>query len=123
MGNQALVMEVVPSKSFLDLCRTIRRILNQVHNSEEEKDDDYVDHCFPPPLQIAHMSLYYGNEEPPLGHKYLDEIFRTNNNNNSQINDDGYYPFAAHRVMLWKTNPGSLEGVPEWKPLANFSLL
>jgi len=110
--NQALVLELVPpSEAFLRLCRASRKLLGmeQTTNGEES--------CltFPPPLGVPHMSLYYGDSPPPPSDEYRSRVFGSSSNHEQS--------FRAHRVMLWKTDPSSAEGVPEWEPLADISLL
>ena len=112
--NQALALEVVPraSETFLGLCKASRKILEQTDNG-----------ClaFPPPLGVPHMSLYYGDSPPPPNEKYLSRIFGSSNKSDSTSHNKKF--FRAHRVMLWKTEPSSAEGVPAWEPLADISLL
>jgi len=59
--------------------------------------------------------LYYGEEPPEPSGVYLSRIFGANRQQE--------HSFRAHRVMLWKTDPSTAEGVPEWEPLADLDLL
>ena len=107
--NQALVAELVPpSEDFESLCKLSRTLLGM--EQQEHTANGAV--TFPPPLGIPHMSLYYGDSPPPPSGEYLSEIFGNQKK-----------AFRTHRVMLWKTDPSSVEGVPEWEPLADISLL
>jgi hypothetical protein len=116
--NQALVLELVPrsSETFLGLCKASRKILSMEQTNNNNHEDDGC-LTFPPPLGVPHMSLYYGDSPPPPNEKYLSMVFG-NSSSSSHKNS-----FRAHRVMLWKTDPSSAEGVPEWEPLADISLL
>ena len=109
--NQALVFELVPPHDqFLALCKASREILGM--NPSNEISDGCL--AFPPPLRVPHMSLYYGMSPPPPKEKYISEVFGSNKDKKS---------FLAHRIMLWKTDPSSLEGVPEWEAIADISIL
>ena len=110
--NQALILELVPPSEdadFLNLCRACRKIMGM------EQTDENGDACltFPAPLKVPHMSLYYGSTPPEPTETYISRVF----------GDDHQKSFRAHRVMLWKTYPLTAEGVPEWQPLADFSIL
>lgn len=110
--NQALVFELVPPfNDFLGLCAASRNILG-VETAKYDKDNCL---SFPPPLRVPHMSLYYGISPPPPSETYLSKVFGSNNDKDKT--------FQSHRVMLWITDPSSLEGVPEWEPIADISLL
>lgn len=110
--NQALVFELVPPYDrFLALCRASRKILGM--NPTNNGSDGCL--TFPPPLRVPHMSLYYGMSPPPPSEKYLSEVFGGKNNDKKS--------FLAQRIMLWKTDPSSLEGVSEWEPIADITIL
>ena len=116
--NQALVLELVPPwTEFLSLCRTSREILGMESSYGPEDNDDCL--TFPPPLKVPHMSLYYGDSPPPPSQNYLSRVFGGGGSSSTQHEQS----FRAHRVMLWKTEPSSRNGVPEWEPLADISLL
>ncbi len=109
--NQALVFELVPPHDqFLALCKASREILGM--NPRNDSDGCLT---FPPPLRVPHMSLYYGMSPPPPHDKYISEVFGSNYEDRKR--------FLAHRIMLWKTDPSSLEGVSEWEPIADISIL
>ncbi|VEU38673.1 unnamed protein product [Pseudo-nitzschia multistriata] len=115
--NQALILEMIPSKTFVELCELSRRLLNM------EQEGDCI--TFPPPAGVPHMSLFYGDSpldgsDSQTGRDdYLARVFGTDSNG---IGDDKK-SFQSHRVMLWKTDPSSASGVPEWKPLIDIGLL
>lgn len=110
--NQALVFELVPPfEQFLGLCTASRTILGMEPTNRD--GDDCL--TFPLPLLVPHMSLYYGNSPPPPSETYLSEVFG-GTSSDKKI-------FQAHRIMLWKTDPSSLEGVSEWEPIADISIL
>jgi len=109
--NQALIIEMNPSERFLELCRVTRRILNM----------ELETIAFPLPAGVPHMSLFYGDSpwsdaHPATNQEFLSRIFDNNGR-------DDQRSFQAHRVMLWKTDPPSAVGVPEWEPMADISLL
>jgi len=125
--NQALIVEMIPSESFLKLCRLTRRILSNTEQ-EETGDPDLV--AFPPPSEVPHMSLFYGDSplsdphDSATNHRdYLSQIFGTNDDGDGDGDGDDKKSFQSHRVMLWKTEPSSASGVAEWQPLADISLL
>lgn len=114
--NQAFVLELVPPwTEFLRLCRTSREILGMESSYGPEDKDDCL--TFPPPLKVPHMSLYYGDSPPPPSQNYLSRVFGADSGSKHKQS------FRAHRVMLWKTDPSSRNGVPQWEPLADISLL
>ena len=138
--NQAMIIEMKASKSFTDLCILCRTIFNM------EQFEDCI--TFPPPSKVPHMSLYYGTSPPNVPSSSssiidLSKIFgdststntnttnstnSTNNNNNEEEeeqqnqNHKQSYSFQSYRVMLWKTDPASLEGVPNWIPIVDINL-
>eukprot|EP00536_Pseudo-nitzschia_multiseries_P004296 jgi/Psemu1/9656/gm1.9656_g len=109
--NQALIVEMIPSERFLALCRASRRILNM----------ELETITFPPPAGVPHMSLFYGDSplSDPTSMTSQDYVSRIFDGNGSVDQRS----FEAHRVMLWKTDPSSASGVPEWEPMADISLL
>ncbi|OEU20280.1 hypothetical protein FRACYDRAFT_236354 [Fragilariopsis cylindrus CCMP1102] len=133
--NQAMIIEMKASKSFTDLCILCRTIFNM------EQFEDCI--TFPPPSKVPHMSLYYGTSPPNVPSSSssiidLPKIFgdststntHTNNNHNNSNeveehqnqNQKQSYSFQSYRVMLWKTDPASLEGVPNWIPIVDINL-
>ena len=114
--NQALIIEMIPSDTFLQLCRFSRKILGL---EQQEQGGDCI--TFPPPAGVPHASLFYG-ESPPADPDYVSRIFGTSDNSDSD-SDSNNNSYQSHRVMLWKTDPSSAEGVPEWEALADISLL
>jgi hypothetical protein len=133
--NQAMIIEMKASKSFTDLCILCRTIFNM------EQFEDCI--TFPPPSKVPHMSLYYGTSPPNVpssSSSFIDlsRIFgnstssstntTTNNSNNEDEqqnqnqNQEQSYSFQSYRVMLWKTDPASLEGVPNWIPIVDINL-
>lgn len=109
--NQALIVEVEQSASFLSLCRTSRSILGM------PVDDCYL---FPPPANVPHMSLYYG--VPPN----VPRLDGDANDDKEGLVVNAAIPhgsFQATTLMLWITNPSTLDGVPDWKPVATIKLV
>lgn len=106
--SQALVLELAPPlEPFLNVCRASRNLLGVGTTS----NNDCL--AFPPPLRIPHMSLYYGDAPPPPpNERFATSIFGTSPKS-----------FRADRVVLWKTDPPTVEGVPQWEPLAEIPLL
>lgn len=113
--NQALVLEVEPraSETFLGLCKASRKLLGM------EQTNGCL--AFPPPLGVPHMSLYYGDSPPPPNEKYLSRVFGSSTTSDSSSHSKK--SFQAHRVMLWKTDPSTTEGVPAWEPLTDINIL
>jgi hypothetical protein len=132
--NQAMIIEMKISKSFTKLCKLCRTILNM----EQQHGDGSDCITFPPPAKVPHMSLYYGLSPNVPSSSIIDlsRIFgttnttnTTNNNNNNNNNNEkqqqkqnNKQSFQSYRVMLWKTDPASVEGVPEWTPIADINL-
>ena len=129
--NQAMIIEMKASKSFTDLCILCRTIFNM------EQFEDCI--TFPPPSKVPHMSLYYGTSPPNVPSSSssiidLSKIFgdststntnTTNSNNEDEQQNQNHkqsYSFQSYRVMLWKTDPASLEGVPNWIPIVDINL-
>ncbi len=111
--NQALVFELIPPfDDFMGICAASRKILGEKATKFDKED------ClsFPPPLRVPHMSLYYGISPPPPSETYLSGVFGIRNGEEKRT-------FQADRVMLWKTDPSSLEGVSEWEPIVDISLI
>ena len=123
--NQALILEMDLTASFLQLCRVARTIIQNATTTpqskqhpetpNQEEDDDEV--TFPPPARVPHLSLYYGRlpRAPPssLAAVDLSALF---------VDSATTVAYTAQRVMLWKTTPSTVEGVPEWTPITEIHL-
>lgn len=89
--NQALLVTLDDiSVPFADLCETSRHLLNLTPEC-----------LYPPPVNLPHLSLFYGIENIPA----LTEV-------------DPIVPFLANKVALYITTPSTLKGVENWREIA-----
>lgn len=93
--NQALFLVVEPSAEFLHLCEKARAILGLETKNWK----------FPEPASYPHISMFYGVDDVPD----IAEV-------------QSVPPFLAHRLALWRTDPPSKEGVPQWKEVSAFDI-
>lgn len=127
--NQACVLVMEESLAFtqlVQLCRELMATALAEHNDNSNGGGDGEsatlialprDH-YPPPLHKPHMSLYYGDEGIPT----LEEIQHGLFGDSSSSSASRQYSFEASQVAVWKTDPGSTEGVAEWEELAIIDL-
>lgn len=86
--NQALFLTMEQSAPFMNLCQQSRAILGL----------DTENWSFGLPVNMPHLSLFYG----------LDKDIP----NKSEV--EPVAPFYSSMLALWKTDPATLEGVPNW---------
>mmetsp|Transcript_38389 Transcript_38389/g.44225 ORF Transcript_38389/g.44225 Transcript_38389/m.44225 type:complete len:394 (+) Transcript_38389:57-1238(+) len=134
--NQALIVEMEPSNSFVQLCQRSRQLLGmeqpqqQNQPQEEGKEEQRCAAClaFPPPARVPHMSLYYG-VPPNLPDPSTIDVSRIFGNSDSNgdggpttISSHRSFHFQAHRIMLVHTDPSTVDGVTEWRTIADIDL-
>ena len=94
--NQALVVEMVATPKFVELCQRVRELLQM----------DTTTSLFPRPLSAPHLSLFYGVDNAP--------------------NADGVETipnFSSDTLALWITEPTYADGVHQWEFLDNIFLV
>jgi len=103
--SQAVAIEMIPSNSFLELCKVSKSLLHI---------DDGDCSTFSPPNKVPHMSLYYGlpPNVPDASSIDLSWIFGEDTPEDKS--------FQSSIVQLWKTTPSTLEGVPDWELVHDF---
>lgn len=94
--SQALFARMELNDKFKELCSRSRGVLGM------EKDG----WNFPPPSHQPHMSLFYGDENIPDTRRI-----------------ENIPSFRARTMLLYKTDPPTLEGVPAWEELATVELM
>ena len=122
--NQALILEMDRTASFLQLCRVARTIIqnattpppSQQHPETTPNQEEEDEVTFPPPARVPHLSLYYGR--PPRAPSSLAAVDLSA----FFVDSATTVAYTAHRVMLWKTTPSTVEGVPEWTPITEIHL-
>ena len=121
--NQALILEMERSESYLKLCQVCRQLLGMEQQQPHQGLGGVVGEVGP------HMSLYYGVPQNISDPSTIDlsRIFCKNDDDGDDGDDDGSGPthhcsFQSHRVMLMKTDPSSVEGVPDWKTIVDINL-
>lgn len=98
--NQACVMVLKESEEFAQLVHLCRELAFGKPS---------IENIYPPPLRKPHLSLYYGMEGAPSKEDIAQGL-------------GGSYTFGASQVAVWKTDPGSAEGVAQWTELAVIDL-
>jgi hypothetical protein len=93
--SQALFLTMEMSAPFMDLCEQARALLGM----------DTENWTFAPPVGMPHISLFYGVENIP---------------EKSEVKPIS--PFHSYTLTLWRTDPPTLEGVPNWKQVAVIDL-
>lgn len=116
--NQAMIFEMDRTESFSKLCKLSRKIINMEQNNNQNDNDKDECIAFPPPAREPHMTLYYGlppNAPSSVSDVDVSKLF---------VSGSGSATLSctSHRVMLWKTNPSTVEGVPDWTPIIDIQL-
>jgi hypothetical protein len=94
--SQALFLTLEPSAPLMNLCVQSRALLEM----------DTENWRFAPPVNMPHLSLFYGEEA-----------------NIPDKNEVVPIPsFHSSTLALWSTDPPTLEGVPKWKEIAVIDL-
>jgi len=130
--NQALIVEMEPSNSFVKLCQRSRQLLGmeQPQPQKGEQKEQRCSSClsFPPPARVPHMSLYYGVPPniPDPATLDVSRIFGNSDSNGDSspttTSSHRSFHFQAHRVMLVHTDPSTVDGVTEWRTMADIDL-
>ncbi|CAJ1911165.1 unnamed protein product [Cylindrotheca closterium] len=94
--NQALVVEMVATPKFVELCERVRELLQM----------DSTTGLFPPPLRAPHMSLFYGVDNVPKAEGV-----------------EAIPNFNSDTLALWITEPTYADGVHQWEFLDNVFLV
>jgi len=144
--NQALIVEMDPSNSFVKLCQRSRQLLGMEQPNQQQyqhqqqpnqqqqegKEEQRCASClsFPPPARVPHMSLYYG-VPPTIPDPATIDVSRIfGNSDGDDSNGDGgpttsshrSFHFQSHRVMLVNTDPSTVDGVTDWRTIADIDL-
>jgi len=135
--NQALIVEMEPSNSFVQLCQRSRQLLGMEQQNQQPQKGEQEEICsscvsFPPPARVPHMSLYYG-VPPNIPDPATIDVSRIFGNSESDSHGDGEggptttsshrsFHFQSHRVMLVNTDPSTVDGVTEWRTIADIDL-
>mmetsp|Transcript_38390 Transcript_38390/g.44228 ORF Transcript_38390/g.44228 Transcript_38390/m.44228 type:complete len:393 (+) Transcript_38390:57-1235(+) len=135
--NQALIVEMEPSNSFVQLCQRSRQLLGMEQQNQQPQKGEQEEICsscvsFPPPARVPHMSLYYG-VPPNIPDPATIDVSRIFGNSESDSHGDGEggptttsshrsFHFQAHRIMLVHTDPSTVDGVTEWRTIADIDL-
>ena len=93
--SQALFLTMEMGAPFMNLCQKCRMLLGL----------DVEDWRFAPPAGLPHLSLFYGVSNLPDKKEVLPVD-----------------PFYSYSVALWRTDPSTLESVPNWKEIAVIDL-
>jgi hypothetical protein len=93
--SQALFLTMEMSAPFMNLCQQSRALLGM----------DTENWTFAQPVGMPHLSLFYGSENIP---------------EKSEVKPIA--PFDSYTLTLWRTDPATLEGVPNWKEIAEINL-
>jgi hypothetical protein len=94
--SQGLFLVMDMAASLMNLCQKSRIILGMDAGSWR----------FAPPAGLPHLSLFYGIGSDIPDKKEVEPV----------------QPFHSISVALWKTDPSTLEGVPNWKEVAVINL-